>query len=77
VFRTYGHDIIFLRDWLPTDSPDQLVAAVSENEGAVLVTVDGIFVSMSRLVFQLVRELDSENSVTYGWNAQNLKRPIV
>jgi hypothetical protein len=43
VFKTYGHEIVYLRDWLPTDSPDQLVAAVSENEGAVLVTVDGDF----------------------------------
>jgi hypothetical protein len=43
VFKKYGHDVVFLRDWLPTDSPDQLVAAVSENEGAVLVSVDGDF----------------------------------
>jgi hypothetical protein len=43
VLRKYGHKIIYLRDWLPTDSPDPLVAAVSENEGAVLVTVDGDF----------------------------------
>jgi Domain of unknown function (DUF5615) len=41
VFKKYGHKIIYLREWLPTDSPDQLVAAVSENEGAVLVSVDG------------------------------------
>ena len=41
VFRTYGHEVVLLREWLPTDSPDPLVAAVSENEGAVLVTVDG------------------------------------
>jgi predicted nuclease of predicted toxin-antitoxin system len=43
VFRTHGHKVVFLREWLPTDSPDALVAAVSENEGAVLVTVDGDF----------------------------------
>jgi len=41
VFKKYGHEIIHLREWLPTDSPDALVAVVSENEGAVLVTVDG------------------------------------
>jgi len=40
VFEKYGHNVVFLREWLPTDSPDQLVAAVSENEGAVLVSVD-------------------------------------
>lgn len=43
VFKTYGHKVIFLREWLPIDSPDALVATVSENEGAVLVTVDGDF----------------------------------
>lgn len=43
VFKKYGHDVVLLRDWLPTDSPDQLVAAVSENEGAVLVSVDSDF----------------------------------
>jgi hypothetical protein len=36
---------LFLREWLPTDSPDRLVAAVSENEGAVLLTSMGIFAS--------------------------------
>jgi hypothetical protein len=43
VFRKYGRDVVFLREWLPTDSPDQLVAAVCENEGAVLVSLDGDF----------------------------------
>jgi hypothetical protein len=43
VFSKYGHDVVFLRNWLPTDSPDQLVATVSETEGAVLVSVDGDF----------------------------------
>ena len=43
IFKKYGHEVVFLRAWLPTDFPDQLVAAVSEDEGAVLVTVDGDF----------------------------------
>jgi predicted nuclease of predicted toxin-antitoxin system len=43
VFKKYGHKVVLLREWLPTDSPDALVAAVSENEGAILVSVDGDF----------------------------------
>jgi predicted nuclease of predicted toxin-antitoxin system len=42
-FKKYGHDIRFLSQWLPTDSPDQLVATVSENEGAILVSMDSDF----------------------------------
>lgn len=43
VFREHGHEVILLRDILPTDSPDPLVATVSENQGAVLVSHDGDF----------------------------------
>ena len=43
VFEEHGHEVIFLRDILPTDTPDQVVADVSETEGAVLVSCDGDF----------------------------------
>lgn len=43
VFKKYGHQVRFLREWLPTDSPDPLVATVSENEGSILVSIDGDF----------------------------------
>jgi predicted nuclease of predicted toxin-antitoxin system len=43
VFRERGHTVQFVRDILPTDSPDQLVAAVSEQEGAILVSCDRDF----------------------------------
>jgi predicted nuclease of predicted toxin-antitoxin system len=43
VFEEHGHEVIFLRDILPTDSPDQVVADVSETEGAVLVSCDRDF----------------------------------
>jgi predicted nuclease of predicted toxin-antitoxin system len=38
-----GHEVIFLRTQLAPDSPDPLVAAVSEMHGAVLVTIDKDF----------------------------------
>lgn len=43
VFQDHGHEVIFLRDILPTDTPDEVVADVSETEGAVLVSCDGDF----------------------------------
>jgi predicted nuclease of predicted toxin-antitoxin system len=43
VFQEHGHEVIFLRDILPPDSPDQVVADVSETEGAILVSCDGDF----------------------------------
>jgi predicted nuclease of predicted toxin-antitoxin system len=43
VFEEHGHEVIFLRDILPTDTPDQVVADVSETEGAILVTCDKDF----------------------------------
>src|SRR3954451_8365140 len=35
-----GHEVILLRDILPTDSPDPLVASVAEINEAILVTFD-------------------------------------
>ena len=43
VFEEHGHEVIFLRDILPTDTSDQVVADVSETEGAILVTCDKDF----------------------------------
>ena len=43
VFQEHGHEVIFLRDILPTDTPDPIVADVSETEGTVLVSCDGDF----------------------------------
>lgn len=43
VFRLHGHRVQHVRDILPVDSPDPLVATVSEEEGAVLVTCDRDF----------------------------------
>lgn len=38
-----GHEVILLREQLAPNSPDPLVAAVSEMNGAVLVSHDGDF----------------------------------
>lgn len=43
VFRGRGHQVTLVRDILPTDSPDPLIAAVSEEVGAILVSCDRDF----------------------------------
>jgi predicted nuclease of predicted toxin-antitoxin system len=43
VFRDRGHTVTFLRDIMPIDSPDPVVAAVGDMEGAILVSCDHDF----------------------------------
>jgi predicted nuclease of predicted toxin-antitoxin system len=43
VFGDAGHEAILLRERIAADSPDPLVAAVSEMHGAVLVSLDSDF----------------------------------
>ena len=43
VFRAHGHTVRHVRDILPIDSPDPLVATVSEEDGTVLVSCDRDF----------------------------------
>ena len=43
VFREHGHTVQLVSELLPTDSPDHLIAAVSEEDGSVLVSCDGDF----------------------------------
>jgi hypothetical protein len=47
VLREAGHEVVFLREQLAPDSPDPLVAAVSEMNGAVLVSLDSDFRSLA------------------------------
>ena len=42
-FEEFGHEVIRLREKTAPDSPDMLVAAVSEANDAILVTMDGDF----------------------------------
>lgn len=43
VFRAHGHEVHLVSDILPTDSPDQLIATVSEEQGWILVSCDRDF----------------------------------
>lgn len=47
VLRDAGHEVILLRERIAPDSPDPLVAAVSEMNGAVLVSLDSDFRSLA------------------------------
>lgn len=47
VLRAAGHEVIFLRDAIPKDSPDQVVARVSEALDAVLVSYDRDFKALA------------------------------
>lgn len=46
-FRENGHEVIFLKDVLPPDSKDPIVAATAEINEAVLVTFDRDFKKMA------------------------------
>jgi predicted nuclease of predicted toxin-antitoxin system len=47
VLRDAGHGVILLRDTIPKDSPDQVVARVSEVLDAVLVSYDKDFKTLA------------------------------
>lgn len=43
LFRELGHAVLLVREILPVDSPDHLIAAVAELDGYVLVSHDKDF----------------------------------
>ena len=43
VFRKHGHEVQLVREILPVDSPDPLIAKVSEEDGSILVSCDRDF----------------------------------
>ncbi|HVC53712.1 MAG TPA: DUF5615 family PIN-like protein [Stellaceae bacterium] len=47
VLRKAGHEVILLRERIAPDSPDPLVAAVSEMNNAVLISLDADFRSLA------------------------------
>lgn len=47
LLEKYKHEVIRLRERIAPDSPDTLVAAVSEANNAILVTMDGDFKSIT------------------------------
>ena len=42
-FAAHGHEVIFLRERLATNSPDPLVAAIAESNDAILLSLDSDF----------------------------------
>jgi predicted nuclease of predicted toxin-antitoxin system len=48
VLEANGHSVIRLRNVMPTDSPDPVVAAACEQAGLVLITHDNDFKSMAK-----------------------------
>jgi predicted nuclease of predicted toxin-antitoxin system len=75
--KSHGYEVILLRDRIPTESPDTLVAAVAEANNAVLVTFDpdfkalasriGIgrrrFTKLSLIRFEKCRESQAANRI--------------
>ncbi|MGH7084562.1 MAG: DUF5615 family PIN-like protein [Stellaceae bacterium] len=47
VLREAGYEVILLRDILPTNPPDPLVASTAEINGAVLISFDKDFKAMA------------------------------
>src|SRR5260221_8485830 len=45
--ETSGYEVVRLRDRIPTESPDALVAAVAEANNAILVTFDSDFKALA------------------------------
>lgn len=43
VLKEAGHDVVLLRERLAPDTPDPLVAAAAEMQGAILVSIDSDF----------------------------------
>jgi predicted nuclease of predicted toxin-antitoxin system len=47
-FQEHGHEVIYLRERIATDSPDPLVAAVAEANEAILVSLDADFTRIAK-----------------------------
>jgi len=47
-FKECGHEVIYLREKIATNSPDPLVAAVAEANNAILVSLDADFKKIAR-----------------------------
>jgi predicted nuclease of predicted toxin-antitoxin system len=46
--QAFGHEVVYLREQIPPNSPDPLVAAVAEANGAILVSLDADFRKIAR-----------------------------
>jgi predicted nuclease of predicted toxin-antitoxin system len=50
VLESRGYDVVLLRERIPTESPDTLVAAVAEANNAILVTFDPDFKALANRI---------------------------
>jgi hypothetical protein len=50
MLKDAGHGVVFLREQMAPNSPDPLVAAVAEMNGAILVSLDSDFSSLAARV---------------------------
>jgi len=55
VFRARSHTVALLREIMPTDSPDPVVATVGDMDGAVLVSCDRDFDSIAPRILKGMR----------------------
>ncbi|MFZ1886726.1 MAG: DUF5615 family PIN-like protein [Candidatus Binataceae bacterium] len=55
VFRERGHIVALLREIMPTDSPDPVVATVGDMDGAILVSCDHDFDSIAPRILKGMR----------------------
>ena len=55
VFRAHSHSVALLREIMPTDSPDPVVATVADMDGAVLVSCDRDFDSIAPRILKGMR----------------------
>jgi predicted nuclease of predicted toxin-antitoxin system len=55
VFRERGHIVALLREIMPTDSPDPVVATVGDMDGAILISCDHDFDSIAPRILKGMR----------------------
>jgi predicted nuclease of predicted toxin-antitoxin system len=55
VFRARGHTVVFLREIMPVDSPDPVVATVGDMDGAILVSCDHDFDAIAPRILKGMR----------------------
>jgi len=73
--KSHGYEVILLRDRIPTESPDTLVAAVAEANNAVLVTFDPDFKALASRI-GIGRRRFTKLSLIRFENAVNRRRQI-
>jgi predicted nuclease of predicted toxin-antitoxin system len=55
IFRAHSHTVVLLREIMPTDSSDPVVATVGDMDGAILVSCDRDFDSIAPRILKGMR----------------------